>query len=147
MARPKKDINWELVEKRMEAGNSAATIAEMHHIDINTFYNRFKEYFGANFADYSDKFHQCGKSNIAFTQYIKALGGNTNMLTLLGREWLGQGAIKEEIPRNDEIMSFRHENMLLRAELAEVKEKLNGITNSSSQPEARKEFQRSDTSV
>lgn len=141
MARPLKVINWDLVEKRMEAGNSAKSIAQSHHIDLDTFYRRFKREFGYSFGDYADNFQECGKANIQFTQYMKALSGNTNMLTLLGREWLGQGIIQEETPRNDEIMSVRHENMFLRAELTELKEKLDAvIPKENSKPEAREEF-------
>lgn len=125
MARPKKEINWEVVERRLEAGNSAAVIADAHFIDTDTFYNRFKEYYGYSFQDYSAKFHPVGKANIALKQYAKALEGNVHMLALLGREWNGQGKDLESLPKNDEIMNIKHENMLLRAELAEIKEKLN----------------------
>ena len=91
MARTKKEINWDLVEKRMEAGNTAKDIARAFHIDINTFYRRFKEEFECNFADYACDAPSSGKANLAFTQYAKALSGNSEMLKLLGREWLGQG--------------------------------------------------------
>ncbi len=122
MARPPKTINWELVEKRLEAGNSAVEIAFQHNIHLNTFYNKFKKHFGKNFADLRDNFVQCGRSNILFTQYMKALAGNTNMLTLLGREWCGQG--KEEILKSpfEDILDLKHENMILKDEIAKLKE-------------------------
>jgi hypothetical protein len=126
MARPKKDINWEIVEKRMEAGCSAQEIAGAIPCDLDTFYRRFKEEFGSNFGDYSDKYYRAGNGNLRYTQYMKALSGNTHMLTLLGRERLEQGAIKEEVPTNDELLSLKHENMLLRAELDGYKEVVDG---------------------
>jgi len=125
MARPRKTIDWETVKKRMEAGNSAATICDLHDLDTDTFYLRFKEHFGENFQDYSARMHCCGKSNIAFTQYTRALEGNTNMLTLLGREWLGQGKEQESKPPYQDLLELTHANMILRAEIAEMRELLN----------------------
>lgn len=122
MARPKKHINWEVVEKKMEAGCSAREIAGSLYVDIDTFYDRFKEEFGSGFSDFSAKFKESGEGNLRFTQYMKALAGNTNMLTLLGRERLGQGAEKETTPMNDDLLSLRHENMLLKAEIDSIKE-------------------------
>ncbi len=127
MPRPLKPINWDLVEKRMEAGSSAKEIAGALHIEINTFYDRFKLEYGESFAEFADSFKAAGHGNVRFLQYTKAMQGNTNMLQLLGREWLGQGSMREEIPRNDEIMSVRHENMFLRAEVTELKEKLDVV--------------------
>jgi len=121
MARPCKEINWDIVEKRMEAGNSAATISSMHFIDTDTFYRRFKERYNCSFGDYSAKFHECGKSNIIFTQYMKALSGNTKMLELLGKEWCGQGKEIEKISPFEDILALRHENMILKAEIEEIK--------------------------
>ena len=141
MARPKKEINWDVVEKRMEAGCSAKEIAGAHHIDLDTFYSRFKQEYGCSFSDYSDTFYEGGDGNIRYTQYMKALSGNTHMLDLLGVERLGQGSPKKDIPKNDELLAYRHENMLLRAELTEIKEKMNVIPHQeNSQYEARKEF-------
>lgn len=116
MARPKKEINWDIIEKRMEAGCTAKEI--WGDGDMDTFYRRFKEHFGKSFGDYKDEYYSVGNGNLKFTQYMKALAGNTNMLTLLGRERLGQGR-EEEIKKSpyDDIIELRHENMLLRAQL------------------------------
>lgn len=90
MARPKKEINWEVVEKRMEAGNSARQIAKHLRIDINTFYDRFKEEFECCFADFADGIKECGEGDIMFTQHMKALQGNVQMLMYLGKVKYGQ---------------------------------------------------------
>lgn len=119
MARPKKDINWDIVEKKMEAGLSAKEIYECM-CDSDTFYRRFKEQFGESFQDYSARSRTVGPGNIKFTQYMKALAGNVPMLQLCGREMCGQG--KEEIkqsPYQDNI-DHRHENMILRAQLSKL---------------------------
>lgn len=90
MARPKKEINWDIVEKRMEAGNSAIVICKKFNIDTDTFYRRFKEEYGCSFGDYTAIYRQCGKEDIAYTQHMKALSGNVQMLIWLGKVDLGQ---------------------------------------------------------
>lgn len=141
MSRPLKEINWDIVEKRMESGCSAKEIAAAHRIEINTFYDRFKRQYGRGFADYADNYVESGRGNIRFTQYMKALSGNVNLLLMLGKEWLGQG--KEEVkesPFQDNI-NISHENMILRAEIANLK------GNNGNQCETGQEFCGSDSSV
>jgi len=120
MARPLKEINWDLVVKKMEAGCSASEIYNSPDISLSqdTFYDRFKAKFECGFSDYSSKYHEGGKGNIRFTQYIKALKGDTKMLTLLGEEWLGQGKIKEETPKNQHDIDKDHRIMELENQLA-----------------------------
>ena len=141
MARTKKDINWDVVEKRMECGSSAREISGALRIEINTFYDRFKRQYGKSFADYAGNYVETGKGNIRFTQYMKALSGNVNLLLMLGKEWLSQG--KEEVKESpfQDTINISHENMILRAELA----KLKGID--ANQSETRSELCGSDTSI
>ena len=123
MGRTKKEINWDIVEKKIERGLSAAEIYE-NLCDSDTFYRRFKEHFNENFADYSARMRCVGPANILFTQYMKALAGNVPMLQLCGREMCGQG--KEEIklsPYQTDI-DQRHENMILKEENRKLKELL-----------------------
>jgi hypothetical protein len=139
MARPLKEINWDVVEKKMEAGCSAKEISA-NLCDLDTFYRRFKEKYGMSFADYTDDFYSVGDGLIKFTQYMKAISGNIPMLQLLGKERLGQGKDQERVPDNDEQKSLEHENTLLRYENKKLKE-INAR-----QPQAGTEFCRSDTS-
>lgn len=127
MARPKKVIDWGEVLKRMEAGISAKIISQIFNVDTDTFYLRFKEEFNCSFQDYSANYHECGKSNIIYTQYLKALEGNTNMLTLLGKEWCGQGKtdmsaispIQSAIDQTHRIMELEHQLLTLKEKLEE----------------------------
>lgn len=123
MSRPKKEINWELVEKRMEAGCKGVEISAYLRIDSNTFYRRFEEQYSKRFVDSVGDLYSAGDANLKFTQYMKALSGNTNMLTLLGRERLGQGK-EDEIKKSpyEDMLALKHENMLLQAELDGYKE-------------------------
>lgn len=133
MARPPKEINWEQVLLRMQARNTAAQIAQVFNIDMDTFYDRFKKEFGCGFQDYSAREKAHGVSNIAYMQYTKALKGSEKMLTLLGKEWLGQGVeiVNQESPVQDILDTdhLRMENQYLKS----VNEALRADQN---QPEA-----------
>lgn len=126
MARVKLEIDWKDVQNRVEAGCSGLEIAAHLHVKPDTFYNRFREEFGERFQDLSKTFYECGNANIRYTQYIKALSGNVPMLILLGRERLGQGKIDDDLKSPyEDMLSLRHDNMILRAEIEELKEKIN----------------------
>lgn len=129
MGRTKKEINWDVVQKKIECGCSAKEIAG-GMCEINTFYDRFKEHFGRNFADYADELRSAGPGNIKFTQYMKALSGNIAMLALCGREMCGQGKEPEKISPFEDAMAMRHQNMILQAKI----DKLEG--NNGDQPQA-----------
>lgn len=125
MARPKKPINWDIVEKRMEAGNSAREIAKHLRIDINTFYDRFKEEFECGFADYYDGMPQCGNADIVFTQHMKALSGNVQMLIYLGKVKCEQkepettmtlAANQNQLDQSHRIMELEHQLEELKAD-------------------------------
>lgn len=121
MARPLKEINWKMVEKQMECGCSAKEISGSLHIDIDTFYLRFKRQYGSSFGDYLGKFQEGGKANLRLAQYMKAMNGNVAMQMFLGKEWLGQG--KEEVKESpyQDILELSHQNMMLRAENERLK--------------------------
>jgi hypothetical protein len=121
MSRKQKEINWDIVEKRMEAGCNGIEIAAALRIDPDTFYRRFQQHYGKRFVDSSDYFYSGGDSNLKFMQYMKALGGNINMLTLLGRERLNQGKEQEKTSPFEDQLELRHENMILRAEIEKLK--------------------------
>lgn len=105
MARQPKTIDWNQVKLRIQAGNSAAAISDWFEIAVSTFYRRFEEQFGINFENY--KREVCSglgyrKDNIEYTQYVKALSGNTTLLIHLGEEWCEQKAgNKDAKPPND----------------------------------------------
>lgn len=125
MGRPKKEINWDVVEKRMEAGCNGIEIAATLRISDDTFYIRFKKQYGKSFQDSSGHFHSAGDANIRFTQYAKAMSGNIPMLTLLGRERLGQSKDEIKLSPLEDIIVMRHQIMMLQAELDKTKFLLN----------------------
>lgn len=122
MARLVKEIDWAVVEKRMEAGETAACICYRHGLCVETFYKHFRKKYGCGFGDYQNKMKQVGKSNIIFTQYMKALSGNVKMLELLGREWCGQGKHEQNQSPFEDIIALRHENMILKSQLEKLQQ-------------------------
>lgn len=125
MGRPPKEINWEYAEKMIEAGCSAKDIANKFNIrKIDNFYNSFKKNYGCTFGEYRDKYAQCKVQNILTTQYLKALSGNIPMLTLLGKEWCGQGKNDEiqQSPRQKDI-DLEHKCMELEHKVKMLEEK------------------------
>jgi len=136
--RPLKPIDWDRVEKKMEAGCTATEIAFHFRVDIGTFVDRFKEKYGDNFTNISPNFHSDGKGNVREKQYEEALDGNTQMLLLLGKLWLGQVDIEPEPKKTDD---FNAQNALMQKDhIIEQQQELlkqHGIEfNVQNQPEA-----------
>lgn len=102
MARPLKPIDWDLVERKMQAGCTASEIAWGFDMHIDTFSERFKQEYGGYFTEYKGNFRDVGKGNIRHQQYERAMDGNTQMLTILGREWLGQEKEQKQRSQVDE---------------------------------------------
>ncbi len=112
MARPKKEINWDLVIKKMEAGCSAAEIYSSNDdtgCDMGTFYNRFREEFGCSFSSYSQTLREFGKGQIRSMLHLKSLDnrapGNTTLLMFLARCELGMKENLDITPNNDKQIS------------------------------------------
>jgi hypothetical protein len=131
MARPKKEINWKMVEGKMAAGCSAAEIYNDPDCLMNedTFYDRFKQEYGKSFSEYSGKFHSIGQGNIRYTQYAKALQGNTTMLLLLGRLWLGQKEQDSVTEISDEAFMNTHKALIEQLKQSQSDRKISDNNN------------------
>lgn len=124
LARKEKAIRWDIVENQMEAGLSAKEIAH-GKIHLTHFYRRFKAHFGCDFANYANDSYECGNGVLKFVQYMKAKSGKTKELDKLCDLRLGQAVLKQDTPPNDAFLALKHENMMLRAEIEEIKRGLN----------------------
>jgi len=109
--RPRKEIDWDRVEKKMESGCTLVEIASHFRMCPTRFGERFKEEYGENFTSFLSNFHSDGKGNVREKQYEEALDGNTQMLLLLGKLWLGQVDILPE-PKNTN--DFNYENEIMK---------------------------------
>ena len=120
MARPKRDINWDLIEKMIESGCPAKEIAGKCDLSMPYFYVVFEQHFEENYDSFRSKRDQAGCASLRLTQYAKAINGNIEMLKLLGRERLGQGLEKAPPPPNDEKVTEIIDNMKLQNKLVEL---------------------------
>ena len=92
IGRPPKEIKWEQVLIKMQAGNSERKIAFDLNIHVDTLRDRFHDHFGISFSTYAANALQDRNENIEYRQYTKALEGDTRLLVWLGEVWVGQKA-------------------------------------------------------
>jgi hypothetical protein len=93
MGRPLKEINWDLVDKLIEAGCSGVAISGKFRIQSDTFYARFKKEYGCSFQDYRADVQEAGIADLMMMLHAKALNnkapGNSNLLIFLAKTKLG----------------------------------------------------------
>jgi AraC-like DNA-binding protein len=127
MARPFKDIDWNLVEKLMEADCNGMQIAAKMRLNAETFYRRFKQEYGKSFQNCVGDFQRAGEADLKLSQHLKAINnkapGNIQMLTFLGKVRLGQrepetlqlmAANQVHIDQSHKIMQLEHEISILK---------------------------------
>lgn len=90
MARPEKTIDWNKVDRMIEAQCPAKEIAPAVNLHLDTFYDKFKDHHGMNFADYAGQKSPYGLGLLRLAQFQKAIKGNTQLLLWLGKVLLGQ---------------------------------------------------------
>jgi hypothetical protein len=131
MGRPLKEIDWEVVEKYMQAGcKSGATLARKFDMQNETFYKRFKDHYGCSIQDYQAGQEEIGEAELRMVLHEKALDndapGNTTLLMFLARCRLGMkepetvhllAANQEQIDQSHVIMQLQHENEELKKHL------------------------------
>ena len=130
MARPVKEINWEVVQKLIENGSSGVEIAAKFFIRSETFYERFKREYGCSFQDYRGEAQEAGLADIRSMLHAKALNnkapGNSNVLIFLARTRLG---MKEpegtHIPTNQNQLDQSHYIMELEHKILELEDNAN----------------------
>lgn len=126
MARPQKEINWDIVEKLIECGCFGTEIAAKFRIQSDTFYRRFKEEYGCAFQDYHARSHESGIADLRAMLHAKALNnrapGNSNLLIFLARTKLGmkEPEMDQSVATNQEFIDQSHEIMRLQHKLAQM---------------------------
>lgn len=88
--RPKKPIDWSLVDKLCSIHCTGEEIASIVGVHYDTLNNRCNEDLGCNFSEYYKKTSANGKMSLRRKQYEVAMSGNTSMLIWLGKNILGQ---------------------------------------------------------
>jgi hypothetical protein len=90
MARPRKEIDWEVVRKLCAMQCTGEEIASFSDIDYDTLQRAVKREFNMSFADYFKKHSANGKISLRRKQYEVATSGNVPMLIWLGKQYLDQ---------------------------------------------------------
>lgn len=144
--RPPKKVDWDFVEKRLEAGSSGLSISKEIGIYPDIFYDKVLAHYGEPLTVIAAKFKSKGDESLRRAQYEKAIGinkrGDTTLLTFLGKVRLKQretdseeDKTKEMNPHLDMLHQLLEENKLL-------KEKLNAP-----QPQTTVELPTGDTQI
>lgn len=126
MARPEKEINWDLVDKLIESGCHGTEIAAKFRILPDTFYRRFKKEYGKSFQDYHLGSREAGLADIRYMIHAKAINnkapGNSNLLIFLAKVKLGykEPEINQNIAINQTQIDQSHRIMELEHRLAEA---------------------------
>lgn len=127
MARPFKDIDWDLVQKFLEAGSDVSEISAKFRVQKQTFYRRFQNKYGVSFQNYYSEMKEPGLADIRLAIHSKALDnkepGNSNLLIFLAKCRLGMrepdiiqnlSPNQFQIDQSHRIMQLEHENQELR---------------------------------
>lgn len=90
MARPRKEIDFQDLDKLMAIQCTAEECAQFFEVSVDTIERRIREEFDMNFAEYFSIKRGHGKIALRRKQYQVALSGNTTLLIWLGKQYLGQ---------------------------------------------------------
>ncbi|MGD8305100.1 MAG: hypothetical protein PVF17_00465 [Ignavibacteria bacterium] len=88
--RPKAKIDWEKVDKLLQAGCFTSEIAAYFGISPDTLYIRCKTDHNMEYSIYSQEKKAKGESLLREAQYKNAMEGNTPMQIWLGKQRLDQ---------------------------------------------------------
>ena len=119
MARPKKPIDFNLVDKLLMIQCTGEEIAACLNIDYDTLEARVKQLFKMSFSDYSVLKRAGGKASLRRMQWKKAESGDSTMLIFLGKNYLNQS--DKNIVENIETRILKKEDV--DKYLAQIEEK------------------------
>jgi len=104
MGRPRKEIDWDLVDDYLRAHCDGTGIANVLGIAADTLYLACKNKFNMTFSAYSAIKKSEGIELIRKKQFDLAMSGNSSMLVWLGKQYLGQQEKRElSIPQLAEL--------------------------------------------
>lgn len=131
MARPFKEINWDVVEKLIECGCPGTEIAAKFRIQAATFYRRFEEEYKVSFQNYKTDSHEAGLADLRAMIHAKAINnkapGNSNLLIFLAKCKLGYKEPEESrnLAPNQEQLDQSHLIMNLQHKISELESNAN----------------------
>jgi hypothetical protein len=102
MARPKTIIDWNKVDKYLQAQCDGVGIAGLLGIHPNTLYKACDETYKISFSVYSEQKKSEGKELLRAKQFQTAMEGEKTLQIWLGKQYLGQRD-KHDIEHSGEI--------------------------------------------
>lgn len=93
--RPKKEIDYNLVENLCKLQCTGEEIASALNIDYKTLNLRINDKYKMGFSQYYKKASAGGKMSLRRKQMEVAMSGNVSMLIWLGKQYLGQSDHQE----------------------------------------------------
>lgn len=102
--RPKKQLDWEVVDNLLRLGMSGVKIASYFALHEDTLYDRCLREKGVSFTEYSGEHYVKGEEPLLKKQYEKALAGDNQMLIHLGKCRLKQYAYEPESAQQDKAL-------------------------------------------
>lgn len=88
--RPYHKIDWEKVDRCLEAGLSGVQAAAFIGVHHQTLYEAVEREYGLKFSEYSAEKSAKGETMIGLKQFQEAIKGDRGMLIWLGKQRLGQ---------------------------------------------------------
>lgn len=128
MARPEKPVDWNILDKLIEAQCPVEEIAGIFHMGTSTLRKKVVEKFEISFEHYSKDLYCKGRANLRLKQYQKAMEGNISMLLRLGDVYLGQTRVNE-INVNE---STEEKLDILISEIQEIRSENNSLNKAES---------------
>lgn len=99
MARPKKEIDFNELDKLCHIQCTAEEIAAWFECTVETIEARIRENFGIGFLEYYAEKRGIGKISLRRRQFQKAMDGCSTMLIWTGKQYLNQKD-KQEIEQD-----------------------------------------------
>ena len=105
MGRPKKDIDWEQLDKLCALHCTAQECASFLGISVDTLENKLRDQFKTTFSEYFRQKSAAGKTSLRRRQFEMAQT-TPSLAIWLGKQWLGQTdkqEIKQEVTGNQTV--------------------------------------------
>ena len=110
--RSKADIDWNKVDKYLQAQCDGVGIAGLLGIHPNTLYRRCEEKYKMSFSEYSTQKKTEGKELLRARQFKTAMDGDRTMQIWLGKQYLNQ-TDRRNIAITDDIDKTREREIFL----------------------------------
>lgn len=122
MARPKKNINWNEVDKYLVAGATGTEVAAVLGLHPNTLYRKCEEEHNVSFSEYLEQKREKGNSMLKCKQFDLAMQGDRGMLVWLGKNRLDQSDKKEIKHDADNVIKIEQKQDLSKLSVDELKQ-------------------------